>query len=258
MPWGIPYATPGHRPTKRDPFTPDHSILAPAVPKARQRYSAFVHDAAYKSLFSYPRMVEDLLRGFVAADWSDALDLSTLQKLPAEFVSDDLRQRRGDTMWRVRFREGTWLYLVVLLEFQSTVDRYMAVRMLVYTGLLYQELVRPRGPGSERRELPPVLPVVLYNGPTRWTAATGVARLIAPVSQTLDPYQPSQRYFLLDEGACGDDDLPRRNLVSALIALENSRSRRAWNGRWACWWIGSGGRGSPNSSVRSKNGSAGC
>ena len=45
-----------------------------------------------------------------------------------------------------------------------------------------------------------------------------------PVSRTLEPYQPSQRYFLLDEGACGDDDLPRRNLVSALIALENSQS----------------------------------
>ena len=35
----------------------------------------------------------------------------------------------------------------------------------------------------------------------------------------------AERCFLLDEGACGDDDLPRRNRVSALIALENSRSR---------------------------------
>ncbi len=160
------------------------------MPKARQHYSAFVHDPAYKNLFSHPRMVEDLLRGFVAAGWSDALDLSTLQKLPAEFVSDDPRQRRGDTLWRVRFRDGTWIYLVVLLEFQSTVDKYMAVRMLVYTGLLYQDLILRGGLGPGR-ELPPVLPLVLYNGPTRWTAATDVARLIAPVSQTLEPYQPS-------------------------------------------------------------------
>ena len=242
MPWDIPYATPGHRPTRRDPFAPVHSSLSPAVPKARQRYSAFVHDAAYKNLFSHPRMVEDLLRGFVAAGWSDALDLATLQKLPAEFVSDDLRQRRGDTLWRVRFRDGTWLYLVVLLEFQSTVDKYMAVRMLVYTGLLYQDLILRGGLGPGR-ELPPVLPVVLYNGPTRWTAATDVARLIAPVSQTLEPYQPSQRYFLLDEGACGDDDLPRHNLVSALIALENSQSSAGMErtvGMLVDWFRGSG------------------
>ena len=75
-------------------------------------------------------------------------------------------------------------------------------------------------------------PVVLYNGPTRWTAATDVARLIAPVSQTLGPYQPSQRCYLLDEGACGDDDLPRHNLASALIALENSRSSALTGAPW--------------------------
>ena len=42
--------------------------------------------------------------------------------------------------------------------------------------------------------------------------------------EALARFQPSQRYFLLDEGQWGEDDLPRRNLVSALLALENSGS----------------------------------
>ena len=182
-----------------------------------------MHDAAYKDLFSHPRMVEDLLRGFAAREWSDALDFSTLEKLPAEYVSDDLRRRHGDALWRVRFGEKAWLYLLVMLEFQSTTDRYMAVRILVYTGLLYQDLIR-RGAFGDDGRLPPVLPVVLYNGRPRWTAPVEVADLIAPVEETLAPYQPSQRYFLLDERRWGEDDLPRRNLVSALVGLENSGS----------------------------------
>ena len=107
-----------------------------------------MHDAAYKDLFSHPRMVEDLLRGFAAPEWSGALDFTTLEKLPAEYVSDDLRRRHGDLVWRLRFRE-TWLYLLVMLEFQSSTDPYMAVRVLVYTGLLYQDLIRrgALGPG---------------------------------------------------------------------------------------------------------------
>ena len=190
---------------------------------AGQGYSAFVQDAAYKNLFSHPRMVEDLLRGFAAVGWSDALDFESLQKLPAEFVSEDLRRRQGDGLWRVRFRDSRWLYVMVLLEFQSTVDRYMAVRMLVYAGLLHQDLIRRKelGPGGE---LPPVLPVVLYNGRSRWTAADDVAKLAAPVGEPLARYQPSQRYFLLDARAHEGDDLPRDNLVSALLGLENSRS----------------------------------
>ena len=168
-------------------------------------------------------MVEDLLRGFAAPEWSDTLDFSTLEKLPAEYVSDDLRRRHGDALWRVRFRDETWLYLLVMLEFQSTTDPYMAVRILVYTGLLYQDLIRRRALGPDGR-LPPVLPVVLYNGRPRWTAPVEVGDLIAPAGESLVRFQPSQRYFLLDEGRWGEDDLPRRNLVSALVGLENSGS----------------------------------
>ena len=181
-----------------------------------------MHDAAYKRLFSHPRMVEDLLRGFVAGKWADALDFTTLEKLPAEFVSEDLRRRRGDGVWRVRLRDE-WLYVLVLLEFQSAVEPYMALRIAVYTGLLYQDLVRRGALGPEGR-LPPVLPVVLYNGRARWTVPVDLSRLIAPVGEDLAPYQPSQRYFVLDEGGSKEDDLPRRNLVSAVVRLEHSRS----------------------------------
>ena len=123
----------------------------------------------------------------------------------------------------MRFRDRTWLYLLVMLEFQSTTDPYMAVRILVYTGLLYQDLIR-RGSLDDGGRLPPVLPVVPYNGRPRWTAPVEVADLIAPAREALAPFQPSQRYFLLDEGRWGEDDLPRRNLVSALVGLENSGS----------------------------------
>ena len=184
-----------------------------------------MHDAAYKDLFSHPRMVEDLLRGFAARGWSGALDFTTLEKLPADYVSDDLQRRHGDAVWRLRFRGETWAYLLVMVEFQSTDDRYMAVRLLVYTGLLYQDLIRRRAldPDADGR-LPPVLPVVLYNGRPRWTAPVEVGDLIAPVGEALGCFQPSQRYFLLDEWRWGEDDLPGRNLVSALVGLETGRT----------------------------------
>ena len=112
-----------------------------------------------------------------------------------------------------------------LLEFQSAVDRSMAVRMLTYTALLYQKLIA-EGVLRERSVLPPVLPVVIYNGRRPWTVPVDVAELIASGrGASLARYQPSQRYFLLDEGRLGGADLPSGNLVSALIALETNRDR---------------------------------
>lgn len=43
-------------------------------------------------------------------------------------------ERADDLVWRVKFR-NEWLYLYLLLGFQSTVHRFMAVRLLTFVGL---------------------------------------------------------------------------------------------------------------------------
>ena len=60
------------------------------------------HDASYKLLFSHARMIEDLLRGFIHEDWVQALDFTTLERVSGSYVSDDLRDREDDMIWRVR------------------------------------------------------------------------------------------------------------------------------------------------------------
>ena len=118
-----------------------------------------------------------------------------------------------------------WLYLLLLVEFQSTDDPLMALRIHTYTGLLYQELARNGQLDAEGR-LPAVLPLVLYNGDEPWESPLQMGELIAPVGPSLAPYQPAQRYFVLDERRVQADDLPSRNRMSAVIALEQSRSPR--------------------------------
>lgn len=181
------------------------------------------HDHSYKLLFSHREMVEDLLRGFVHEDWVSQLDYSTLEKVNDGYVADDLREREDDIVWRVRWGQD-WLYVYLLLEFQSTINRFMAVRLLAYLGLLYQDIIRANQLTPDGR-LPPVLPIVLYNGKPRWTAPLDVAELIAEAPGQLAQYRPRLRYLLLDEGRYASSELePLRNLVAALFRLENSRA----------------------------------
>ena len=114
--------------------------------------------------------------------------------------------------------------MYLLIEFQSTIDRFMAVRVLVYLGLLYQDVI-DSGQLTQRGRLPPVLPIVLYNGEPRWTAAEDIVDLIEIVPGGLERYRPHLRYLLLDEGRYREEELrPLKNLVTAVFRLENSRT----------------------------------
>ncbi len=180
------------------------------------------HDPGYKGIFSHRTMVEALLRGFVREDWIERLDFSTLERLGNSFISDDLRERHSDLIWRLRLRgDGDgWIYLYLLLEFQSTSDPFMAVRLLTYVGLLLEDIIRKEnlGPGDR---LPAVLPLVIHNGRGRWRAPLRLETHFAPVPKDLRRYLPRLTYLLLDERRL---DLKRpeleRNPTAAFFQIE--------------------------------------
>ena len=90
-------------------------------------------------------------------------------------------------------------------------------------------LIQPRIPRKERvgiSSLPPVFPVALCNGRHPRTAEEDVSDLLAPVGTELAPFQPSQRYSVLDtsHGTGLQPSSPEHeNLVAALVRLESGR-----------------------------------
>jgi len=188
------------------------------------------HDTSYKQLFSHPEMVQDLITGFVHQPWVADIDFTTLEKTNASYVTEHLSEREDDIIWRVRFKnqdKDNWLYLYLLIEFQSTVDYYMAVRLGSYVHLLYLALIKSKVI-KKPQKLPPILPIVLYNGESRWSAATNIKDLVVEVTGGLHQYCPDMNYFLVDEGSYDDAEMASlKNLVAAMIRLENGVSIEA-------------------------------
>lgn len=126
------------------------------------------HDPVHKGLFPYPQAMQDLLGEFVAKqleagrEWVGRLDFSTLEPLPTRRIDATLPRRANDLVWRVRFRDvkggPQWLRVLLMLEFQSSVDWFMAPRVQGYAVRLYESQWqgrRLRGHRSRAR-------------PTRW------------------------------------------------------------------------------------------
>ena len=218
---------------------------------AHPRNNRLPYDPAFKAIFSHRRMIADALLGYAAKPGGPlhprtvaALDMRTLQKLPAEWITPDLRLRLGDQAWRVRFRWARdWSdpggYLLILVEFQSRPHPDMALRMADYAVRLHEDLqaagvVRPGAPR------PPIFPLVIHNGPGRWTVPTTLSGLTATpapaaaaaasredvedarlAARDLDAFRLRHAYFPLDFHPHREDDPRPDNALSLLIGLES-------------------------------------
>ncbi|MCO5762214.1 MAG: Rpn family recombination-promoting nuclease/putative transposase [Chromatiaceae bacterium] len=95
------------------------------------------------------------------------------------------------------------------------------MRLLVYVGLLYQDLIR-REEVKPGRPLPPVLPIVLYNGDQTWTPPVDLATLLPQVPGLVADDLPRLKYLLIDENRYTEAELAAmRNLVAAVIRFEH-------------------------------------
>ena len=96
----------------------------------------------------------------------------------------------------------------------------MAMRVLVYAGLLPQRLIR-EGKVESGGPYPPVL----YNGDRRWTAKTSLAEQRGALPAELERLQLNAAYVLLDESRVPESELPPKDNVAGLVVrLEQAMS----------------------------------
>ena len=184
------------------------------------------HDTGYKELFSHPEFVQQLIEGFAPPEIAELMDFSTLQNHSGNYITPLFEEKFEDLVWSVEITsEGQkqQVYLYLLLEFQSSVDSSMPLRLMHYVACFYDQLLKTKA-ANLQSGLPPVFPVVLYNGNKRWTAAQDIYELLRPEPPAfLRTYQPHLRYYLIDEGQYTEQDLAKRNSpLSGIFDIENA------------------------------------
>lgn len=126
------------------------------------------HDLFARYTFSHPERAAAELRAVLPPEVAARVDWSTLQHESGSVVDPKLRESQSDLLFSARLHGGQPVLLYFLLEHQSSVDRWMAFRMLRYV-VRQLELWLQRHPDSEA--LPVVIPVVMYHGlESGWTA----------------------------------------------------------------------------------------
>jgi len=103
------------------------------------------------------------------------------------------------------------------IEFQSTVDKFMSVRILRYLMEFYEYISKQKG----IKKLPAIFPLLLYNGDKKWTAKTNIKDLIS--KSIPEKYIPNFSYYKIIENEIPRETLLKiHNAVSAIFYVEGS------------------------------------
>ena len=184
------------------------------------------HDTGYKELFSHPEFVQQLMEGFAPIEIAQLMNFSTLKNHSGNYITPLFEEKFEDVVWSV---EVTWegitqrVFLYILLEFQSKIDSTMPLRLMHYVACFYDHLLKTRET-TVRQGLPPIFPMVLYNGSQRWSARQDIYDMVQPAPpEFLRVYQPHLRYYLIDEGRYTDEELiGKETPLSGIFGVENA------------------------------------
>ncbi len=175
-----------------------------------------IHDRGYKKLFSNKTIFRQLIETFVHETWVNDVNFDQCHMLDKSFIADHYKETESDLIYQLQLK-GKEAYIVVLLEFQSTVERFMAVRVLNYITNFYMDYVQSH---KRIKTLPPVFPLVLYSGKKTWTAPLKLTQIIQN-HEILGQFAPNFEYFTIDEQAFPKEVLLKiHNIVSTLFLAE--------------------------------------
>jgi hypothetical protein len=136
----------------------------------------------------------------------------------------DSRAKPPDQSKTVRITIESWVSLgCCWLALTAATQSVVPIRLMHYVACFYSELLKQKVL-TPSQGLPPVFPVVLYNGSKPWTAARDIYAMITPQPPApLQIYQPRLQYYLVDEGRYTDEDLGlRQTPLSGVFSVENA------------------------------------
>jgi hypothetical protein len=187
------------------------------------RTTATPHDLYARYVFRDPARAAEAVAAALGPEVASLVDWTSLRLEPTALIDDALDNFLPDLRFTADL-QGLEIRIELLFEHQSETDRLMPVRFFCETGALWADARR------EKRPVPFVLNVVLYNGLEPWDGPMELWRAIDGGSQlrAKAPHLlPTLPYVVEDLAVLTEEEIDRQfsspAVRLALYALKNAR-----------------------------------
>lgn len=185
----------------------------------KKKNTSTPHDAVFRTFLSHPQTARDFMSLHLPPPLLKICDLTTLKLESGSFVEDDLRPYYSDVLYSLRTGRGDG-YIHVLIEHQSSPDKFMAFRLMRYAIAAMQ-----RHLDAGHKKLPLVIPVLFYQGkrspypyPLNWLRLFSESDLAAELYNADFP--------LVDVTVIPDEEIMQHRSMAALTLLQKHIRQR--------------------------------
>jgi hypothetical protein len=175
---------------------------------------ANIHDGFFKQVLGDQQTAGIFLREHLPPKLSELLAPSAPEPMPGSFVDEELRQHHSDLLFRVQLNTGGDAFAYVLMEHKSSPDPVARLQLLRY---IVRILVKWYEQNGQQLPLPPVLPLLVHQGPDGWKSSCEFTDLFGPAPEILRPYLPSFRHALVDLAHIDNDALSSQPRLRACL-----------------------------------------
>jgi len=151
-------------------------------------------DYIYKNLFSHTEIIKQLVIYFLPPALKNLVDFSSMKKIEKSFITKKYNLKEADLIWELKIRGKRKIYIYIIIEFQTKVDKFMVIRLLNYITCFYLDLIKR----EKIKKIPYVMPVVIYRGKQEWEKGHRIKDIINIPAEELIKYAPKFEYYFID------------------------------------------------------------
>ena len=193
---------------------------------AIRTYSANVCESSfiYKNLYSHKEVFLDLVKEMLKAPWAKELKAENLILVDKEYILSDYEENESDIVYKANI-DGKEVIFYILLEFQSSVDYRMPLRLFFYINEILREYIKNLNKEDKKNKkgfnVPAVIPIVLYNATREWNAPRYFKDIVNK-SELFGDNIVNFKYELFDVNHqyTKEDLIKNNNITSAIFLLD--------------------------------------
>lgn len=183
-----------------------------------------IHDKFFKSTFGDLEVATDFLKNYLPTEILEILDLATIETQNGSFVDKKLKEQFSDMLFRVDInnREG---YLYFLFEHKSYNYKLAVLQLLRYMVEIWESKIDK----EKQKDLPVILPLLIYHDKGKWTAKTKLGDWIEGYNglpEEMKKYIPDYEYLLYDLSTYSEKQV-RLGIRSQVVMKMLSKARYA-------------------------------